>query len=58
MCNECVLRLKSEKKFAYLKMMLNFAAEIAAIQAQEQRAKDAKSFRRLIASEIKYSRLF
>lgn len=33
------------------KKMLSFATETAAVQAQEQRAKDAKSFRRLYASD-------
>lgn len=33
------------------KKMLSFVTETAAVQAQEQRAKDAKSFRRLNASD-------
>lgn len=36
-----------------LKKMLSFVTETAAVQAQEQRAKDAKSFRRLNASDLK-----
>ena len=36
---------------AIQKKMLSFAIETAAVQAQEQRAKDAKSFRRLNASD-------
>ena len=35
------------------KKMLSFVTETAAVQAQEQRAKDAKSFRRLNASDLK-----
>ncbi len=31
--------------------MLSFVTETATVQAQEQRAKDAKSFRRLYASD-------
>ena len=37
--------------FAIPIKMLSFAIETAAVQAQEQRAKDAKSFRRLNASD-------
>ena len=33
------------------KKKLSFVTETAAVQAQEQRAKDAKSFRRLYASD-------
>ena len=36
-----------------LKKTLSFVTETAAVQAQEQRAKDAKSFRRLNASDLK-----
>ena len=37
--------------FAIPIKMLSFVTETAAVQAQEQRAKDAKSFRRLNASD-------
>ena len=35
----------------FRKKVLSFVTETAAVQAQEQRAKDAKSFRRLNASD-------
>ena len=37
--------------FADSIIILSFVTETAAVQAQEQRAKDAKSFRRLYASD-------
>ena len=39
------------KNVAIQKKMLSFVTETAAVLAQEQRAKDAKSFRRLYASD-------
>ena len=44
---------KVTKNVVILKKMLSFVTETAAVQAQEQRAKDAKSFRRLNASDLK-----
>lgn len=44
-------KLFSKKQLLFRKKMLFFAKETATVQAQEQRAKDAKSFRRLYASD-------
>ena len=45
------VRKNTKKEFAKSTIFLFFAKETATVQAQEQRAKDAKSFRRLYASD-------
>ena len=40
-----------KKNVVIQKIMLSFVTETATVRAQEQRAKDAKSFRRLYASD-------
>ena len=49
--SSCSKKKNVTKTVVILKKMLSFATETAAVQAQEQRAKDAKSFRRLNASD-------
>ena len=52
--NETIHQKELQEPF----IMLIIAPETATVQAQEQRAKDAKSFRRLYASDIKIVYLF
>ena len=47
----CSKKKNVTKTVVILKKKLSFVTETAAVQAQEQRAKDAKSFRRLNASD-------